>query len=109
MIVLASAPVVVRSAFRSGGFRSALVRSSSRSGSGVVLVCSFRDFDSASRFARRWAARLKLSCAVRPLDSRWGVSVPVSGCVPFRGPVSFPVCGLRSVSVVARSVSLVLL
>ncbi len=118
MSQLAFAPVVVRSAFRSGGLAGVVVRPSRRSPSGVILVCAFRSVALAGRFAARWAAHLGVACSVRPLARPgrpllWSVSVPVADCVPFLdssfGPCAWRVCGLRSVSGVAASVSLALL
>jgi hypothetical protein len=63
------------SAFRSGGLVSFVVRPSSRSFSGSVLVARFSGSGAARRFARSWARRLGVSVAVR---SGFSVSVPVA-------------------------------
>jgi hypothetical protein len=70
---------VAWSAFRAGSLVSVLLRSSSHSASGRVLVCQFKRGASASAFARRWAARLGISIFVRCAGwaGRWEVSVPV--------------------------------
>lgn len=94
--------VVFWLAFRCGGLRGVLLRSSSRSFSGVVLVCGFASFASASRLAARLAQRMPPAAAprVRRVASRagsgWSVSVPVAqpllgvavlGVFPVRGGV----------------------
>lgn len=67
------------SAFRSGGLRGLAFRQSRRSFSGFVVVASFSSPVAAARWARRWAARLGVSVAVRGLS----VSVP---CLPVGVP-----------------------
>ncbi len=89
-------------AFRCGGLRGVLLRSSSRSFSGVVLVCGFSSFASASRLAALLARRMPGAAAprVRRVVGRsgagWSVSVPVAqpvlgvaalGVFPVRGGV----------------------
>ena len=72
-------PVVSGSAVGCGA-SSWLVRASSRSASGFVLVASFSSCAAASAFARRWAVRLPAvcrGCAVRRSGASWCVSVPV--------------------------------
>jgi len=68
---------LVFSAFRAGGLRSVLLRSSSRSRSGVVLVAVFGSSHRAAAFARRWAVRLGLGVFVRRHPGGFAVSVPV--------------------------------
>ncbi|MFN8463925.1 MAG: hypothetical protein U0X20_00180 [Caldilineaceae bacterium] len=89
-------------AFRCGGLRGVLLRSSARSFSGVVLVCGFSSFASAARLASRLAQRMPGAAAprVRRVAGRsgsgWAVSVPVAlpvlgvaalGVFPVRGGV----------------------
>ena len=72
-------PVVSGSAVGCGA-SSWLVRASSRSLSGFVLVASFSSSSSARSFAARWAVRLPAACrgcAVRRSGASWSVSVPV--------------------------------
>lgn len=122
---LASAPVAIRSAFRTGGLAGVLVRPSRHAPSGVVLVCAFRSPMRAGAYARRWATRLAVSVVVRPFprpgrELLYAVSVPVAGAIPFPGVASlpagdplvasaWPLAGVRSVPSVARSVRLALL
>jgi hypothetical protein len=119
-----SPAVAVRSAFRAGGFAGVWLRASRRSPSGVVLVCLFGSAARAGVFASLWARRLGRSVSVRPVSCagglRWGVSLPVAGCVPFpsasaspaaraSGAVAWPVVGRRSLAALAVSVSVRLL
>lgn len=95
------APVrVLWSAFRAGSLASVLLRPSSRSGSGAVLVCSFRSLACAGAFARRWALRLGVSVAVRSGAGLFAVSVPVGASVsaPVALPVAGGVCGVVAVA-----------
>lgn len=90
------------SAFRAGGLRVVVVRPSARSRSGWVLVCSFSSALAASRFARRWSARLRLAVAVRP---GFAVSVPCSA-PPSRCPgLCFPVAAVGGLRVLVRSLA----
>ena len=72
---------VARSAFRAGSLSSLLLRPSSRSRSGLVLVCGFGSAARAGRFAGLWAGRLGLSVVVLRGPGGWAgawlVSVPV--------------------------------
>lgn len=77
VVSFAPAPVA-RSGFRAGSLVSVLLRPSSRSRSGAVLVCSFRSAPRAARFARRWAGRVGVSVACRRSPVGFSVSVPVS-------------------------------
>ena len=79
---------VARSAFRCGSLRGLSVRSSRRSFSGAVVVCSFSSRSSAVRFARLWAVRCGVGCVLRSSPSFFSVSVP------FAGSGSSPVCCL---------------
>ncbi|MCZ7568898.1 MAG: hypothetical protein M5U01_09975 [Ardenticatenaceae bacterium] len=80
--VPSSAPAPARvawSAFRAGSLRSLLLRSSSRSFSRAVLVCTFACPVRAGAFAARWARRLGVAAAVRRAPGGlWAVSVPVA-------------------------------
>jgi len=69
---------LIFSAFRAGGLRSVLLRSSAHSHSGVVLVAVFGNRSQAAAFARRWSVRLGLSVFVRRHPGGFAVSVPVS-------------------------------
>lgn len=83
---------VVWSAFRAGALVSASWRSSSRSFSFAVCVCSFRSPAVAAAFARRWARRLGVAVAVRGA----AVSVPVAaplGCLPWSWSAHAPRAG----------------
>jgi len=99
---MSSLPVSVRSlsfsALRAGSLFALRVRPSMHSFSGFVLVAAFRRQAAAAAWARRWAARLGLSVAVRLVQGGWAVSVPVSGPVVCRAAF---VAGPRSVSAFA--------
>jgi hypothetical protein len=74
---------VVVSAVRSSVLRGFVLRSSSRSSSGAVLVVAFASVPVALRFARAWGPRVPCGfCAVRPVAGPggcgFGVSVPVA-------------------------------
>ena len=96
---------VAFSAFRAGGLRAVAVRRSRHAVSGVVLVASFRSLASAGGFARRWAARLGLSVAVRRSGRLWAVSVPVVAPLHLVGGGLFApvVGGLRGLLAVVSS------
>jgi hypothetical protein len=93
---VAPSPVrVLWSAFRAGGLAGVVLRPSSRSFSGAVLVCAFRSLSAARVFAVRWGPRSGAGvCVVRRSPWRggvWVVSVPVAvvpGFVPALVPVS---------------------
>ena len=68
---------LVFSAFRAGGLRSVLLRTSTRARSGTVVVAVFACPVRAGGFARRWAGRLGLSVFVRRHPGGFAVSVPV--------------------------------
>lgn len=70
---------VLASAAHASVFCGGLLRSSSRSFSGLVAVCRFRSLSVARRFSAVWAGRVGVSCVVRRVGSAWAVSVPVSG------------------------------
>lgn len=75
-----SAMSVCASAARAGSrFAGSLLRSSSRSFSGLVAVCSFSSRSVARRFSAVWAGRVGVFCVVRRVGRVWAVSVPVSG------------------------------
>lgn len=70
-------PWVVCSSARRFGAAFVLVRASSRSFTGWVVVAAFRSSLVASRFADFWSG-VSGFCSVRFLPSGlWGVSVPV--------------------------------
>lgn len=77
MSSLPTALTITRSAFRAGSLANVLLRYSSHSQSGLVLVAVFRDHTRAGSFARRWSIRLGLGVAVRRHPAGWAVSVPV--------------------------------
>lgn len=82
------------------GCCSWVFRSSVRSFSGSVVCASFLVRSFAVSFARRWAARLGVFCAVRRVGAFWAVSVPcVRSVVPAPVP-SVPACVARVFSVV---------
>jgi hypothetical protein len=91
-MIAPSVSSVVRSAFRSGGLRSASWRSSKHSFSLAVAVCVFAAPAAAAAFARRWARRLGVAVTVRGC----AVSVPVSaplGCLPWVWSATAPRAG----------------
>lgn len=75
---LPSVPVAARSAFRSGGLVSVIVRSSRHARSGFVLVAVFGSLPAAGRFASLWARRLGLPMFIRRSCADFAVSVPVA-------------------------------
>ena len=78
--VPASARAVVWSAFRAGAW-GARWRPSQHAFSGAVTVIVFSSQPAAAAFARRWAGRVGVFCALRQLAglAAWSVSVPVAG------------------------------
>lgn len=98
---------VAWSAFRAGGLMSVLFRSSRRSFSSLVLVCSFGSWWSAASFAALWSRRLGVPTPVCRSGGGWSVSVPValrSSRYPSgSGVVVSAAGGLRSLAAGLRS------
>jgi hypothetical protein len=93
-VAVPAAPLaaVVWSAFRRGGCRSCLWRPSLSVPGASVAACAWASLAPAAGFARRWASRLGVPCAVRRVPGGWAVSVPVASGAPAAG-VLLPLAG----------------
>lgn len=67
---------VALSAFRAGSLRSLLLRTSSHSYTGAVVVCVYASRARANHFAGIWARRLGVGVFVRRSGGQWSVSIP---------------------------------